>query len=217
MNKPANSGATFINYKGTFSIVLMALVDANYKFLFVDVGCNDRVSDGGVFNRSTLNIEMQTNSIGLPPARLLPGSDVECPFYIVADDAFALRKNIMKPFPFRNMSKEERIYNYRISRGRRIVENAFGILAQRFRFLQNCVCLQPVVVEKMVLASCALHNFLRSRSSARIYLRTGDVDLEHSETHDVQEGAWRLTTSMANMQSISKQVGSITRHQRVLN
>ena len=43
---PVNSGSYCFNYKSSFSIVLLTYAD--YKFLYVDVGCNDKISDGGV-------------------------------------------------------------------------------------------------------------------------------------------------------------------------
>ena len=51
---PLNSGSTYFNYKSFFSIVLLPLVDANYKFLYVNVGCQGRISDGGLFKNSEL-------------------------------------------------------------------------------------------------------------------------------------------------------------------
>ncbi|XP_050517740.1 uncharacterized protein LOC126892283 [Diabrotica virgifera virgifera] len=49
---PINSGTDFFNYKSFFSIVLFAVVDANYNFIYANVGCQGRISDGGVFNDS---------------------------------------------------------------------------------------------------------------------------------------------------------------------
>ncbi|XP_074030781.1 uncharacterized protein [Leptinotarsa decemlineata] len=43
---PANSGTEHYNYKGFFSIVLLAVVDANYNFKYANVGCQGRISDG---------------------------------------------------------------------------------------------------------------------------------------------------------------------------
>jgi hypothetical protein len=53
IQKPANISSDFINYKGSFSIVLMVLVDAECNFLTVDIGCQCRRSDGGVFRTTT--------------------------------------------------------------------------------------------------------------------------------------------------------------------
>ena len=65
---PTNTSSAYYNYKHTFSAVLLALVDQNYKFLLVDVGCNGRISDGGVFQSSTLYKALKTGEMNLPLA-----------------------------------------------------------------------------------------------------------------------------------------------------
>ena len=49
---PPHSGSVYHNYKQLYSIVLLAVVDANYKFILVDVGSNGRACDAGVYARS---------------------------------------------------------------------------------------------------------------------------------------------------------------------
>jgi len=49
-----SSASAYFNYKNTFSIALFALVDANYNFMFVDEGCQGRISDIGVFTNTEL-------------------------------------------------------------------------------------------------------------------------------------------------------------------
>lgn len=128
---PPGSGSEYYNYKGFFSIVLMALVDAHYKFLYVNLGANGNCSDGGVFRDCNLREALEGEYAGLPPPQALKDDRTPLPFAIVGDDAFPLREWLMKPFPHRLMSRPERIFNYRLSRARRVVENVFGILAHR--------------------------------------------------------------------------------------
>lgn len=193
---PPHSGSFYFTYKHTFSVVLLALVDANYNFLFVDVGTNGRVSDGGVFRHSGLSGALEASSMNLPGPEALPSGTVKIPHLIVADDAFPLKPYIMKPYSRRNLSHDERIFNYRLSRARRIVENAFGILGNRFRVFLKPIALSPEHVELVVLAACSLHNFLRARSSTKnVYLPPGIVDYE-DETHHVIPGLWRQNESI---------------------
>lgn len=70
---PAISGSNFFNYKSTFSIVLMALVDTDYNFLYVDVGCEGRISDGGVFRNTSLFQKLDKNELNLPYSKRIRG------------------------------------------------------------------------------------------------------------------------------------------------
>ena len=116
-------------------IVLLAVVDADYNFRYVDVGTNGRVSDGGTFKKSSLGKALEEGTVRLPQAEPLPNSNSNSniPYYLVADDAFPLKPYLMKPYAYRGMDEDKRIANYRMSRGRRISENGFGILASRFQ------------------------------------------------------------------------------------
>lgn len=67
-----NSGTEFYNYKHTFSVVFMALVDANYCFTFVDVGCQGRISDGGVFRNTVLFKKLEENALMIREDEPLP-------------------------------------------------------------------------------------------------------------------------------------------------
>ena len=69
----------------------------------------------------------------------------------------------MKPYGRRMLTREERIANYRISRGRRVIENAFDILASRFRVMMTTIELPLETVRDVVLTCVVLHNILRSQ------------------------------------------------------
>lgn len=115
----------------------MAVVDAEYNFLYIDVGCNGRVSDGGVFGNCSFQRALDNNELNLPIPKPLPGRQVEVPFVLVADDAFRMQKHLLKPYPGKSLSGRQRIFNYRLSRARRIVENAFGIMSKRFQIFSR--------------------------------------------------------------------------------
>lgn len=164
MIAPPKSGSTFYNYKGFHSIVLMAVVDAEYKYLYIDVGCNGRISDGGVFSKCSLQQALDKNDLNLPTPRPLPGREVNIPFLLVSDDAFRMQTNLLKPYPGRSLSAGQRIFNYRLSRARRIVENVFGIMTKRFEVFSRPIKLNADKTTRVTLACCALHNFLVTKN-----------------------------------------------------
>lgn len=75
----------------------MAIANANYEFLMVDIGANGRVSDGGVFSNTSFYEEFQENKINILEDDYLPGINGKIPYVFVADDAFPLLNNLMKP------------------------------------------------------------------------------------------------------------------------
>uniref|UniRef100_A0A3B3QUT2 DDE Tnp4 domain-containing protein n=1 Tax=Paramormyrops kingsleyae TaxID=1676925 RepID=A0A3B3QUT2_9TELE len=160
---PHNSGSQYFNYKGTYSIVLLAVVDARYLFRVVDVGAFGRSSDGGTLAASTFGEALREGRLDLPEDSPLPGADHlgPMPHVFVGDEAFPLRRNVLRPYPRRNLSQPKRIFNYRLSRARRVVENAFGILAAQWRIYHWVIGVCPVNVDAIVKATVALHNFQR--------------------------------------------------------
>ncbi|XP_041982596.1 uncharacterized protein LOC121735745 [Aricia agestis] len=138
---PANSGSEYYNYKKDFSIVLLALVDCNYNFIFADIGSNGRMSDGGIFRDTKLWNKIATEALNLPDPHPLPGSDKYIPYVLLADSAFAFHKNVMKPYPgIHNIGNPKRIFNDKLSRSRVIVENTFGVLCTKFRIFWKAIC-----------------------------------------------------------------------------
>lgn len=109
-----------------------------------------------------------------------------------------MMENLMKPYPQKGITHDEKIFNYRLCRARRVVENVFGILASRFR-----VFLQPVTIniermDAVVLACCALHNFLRRRSKKN-YITETSVDYEDIVNGTLTPGEWRQSGNLLSL------------------
>ena len=134
-------------------MVLLALVDADYKFLWVNVRARSS-SDAQIFNRSKLERRIENRTLELPPPNLH--------YFLLWDNAFALMPWLVKPYSRRQLTREERMANYRICRGRRVVKNSFGILIKRFRVLLTTMEQRPKVVRDIVSTCVVLHNMLRS-------------------------------------------------------
>ncbi|EFO97003.1 hypothetical protein CRE_23869 [Caenorhabditis remanei] len=171
---PPQSGSLFFNYKGFFSFVLLALVDGDGKFVWVDLGklrkkdVHDFISDfkgspgstndATIYNNSRLKTVLEDGAT-LPKCTFWD-SDIVMPSFIIADGIFPLSKSLMKPFGRRSLTPEESIYNKKLSNARVRVEHTFGMLAKRFRILDRSIeCSYECAIE-IVTAMCHLHNLL---------------------------------------------------------
>lgn len=106
----------YYNYKGTHSIVLLAMCDAKYNFTVVDIGAPGHCSDGGVFRQCNLGKIIIQNKIDFPDDAPIDKDNGPIPYYIVADEAFMLLPNVMRPYPGRtkaNLPIDQAVYNYR--------------------------------------------------------------------------------------------------------
>ena len=189
IKKPRNSGSVYHNYKGFFSIPMLALVDANYKFLWVELGGVGHMSDAQIFLQSDLYRHLEENAIARPapcPLTADPEDTIPVPFFIVSDDAFALKEYCMKPYSRQTMKIQELIFNYRLSRARRVVENAFGLLAQRFRVLLRTCELTPEHVREVVTCCLTLHNILLNRMPPG-----PDIMDREDPQRNIIPGSWR--------------------------
>lgn len=154
----------------------MVIVGPEYEILAADVGMNGRMSDGGNWSRNKFRSLMESpeNPLNIPEPRPLPGRTWPVPYVAVGDDAFALTTCLLKPYPESALTTEKRIFNYRLSRARRISENVLGIMAQKWQVLRSAIRLEPEKATTLVLTIMALHNFLRSE---RCYVTVSDEEL----------------------------------------
>lgn len=120
---------------------------------YVDVGTNGRIRDSSVYTKSQLRKCLLDRSIlNIPDGKNLPQTNINAPYVILADDVFSLIYNVMKPYPLKNTTKEEKIFNYRLSRGRKMVESCFGIWASRFSifFFTNFLTISWIPISAMI-------------------------------------------------------------------
>ncbi|KAJ0051176.1 hypothetical protein NL108_015457 [Boleophthalmus pectinirostris] len=128
------------------------------------VGDYGRDSDGGIYARSALRRGMAQKTLQVPSNGPLPNAAHlgNLPVVMVGDAAIPLKPYLLRPYPAQNLTRPERIFNYRLSRARMVVENTFGILASRWRILYRKINLHPDKVDNLVVAACILHNFLNN-------------------------------------------------------
>lgn len=154
---PEKSGSQFHNYKGTFSVLVLAISDAFHRILYFKVGMQGSSNDSGAWLYSDFREALESSSLQIPTA---PEGQVE--YHLAADGAFPLSDRMMVPYQSFSSSGKEDLFNYQLSRARRIIEGSFGMISARFRLFQTSMNLKPKNAQLVISACFILHNFLLS-------------------------------------------------------
>lgn len=164
---PPDSGSDYYNYKGFFSVVLLAVVNAHSKFIYIDVGGNGRASDTIIFKNTDLYHALKSGSLNIPPPKELKGQLNKTPYFFIGDNIFGLDTHMMKGFN-RNVSltTAQEVFNYRLSRARLNAETSFGRLVARFRIFHRPIEVSLNTCDIIVKTCCVLHNYLSQDTSA---------------------------------------------------
>ena len=153
---------------------------------------NERNSDGGNWLQSPMRKALEKKYFESSKPQPLHENRKETVFVCVGDDAFSLTNYMMKPNSQNDLTTDNRIFKYGFLHARQISENAFGILANRWRVLRKPFSLQPEKVKIITFAILILHNWLRSGSSSeRIYVPPNLIDAEDLSNDEIIYGDWR--------------------------
>ena len=193
--QPDGTGSMYFNYKGFFSIVLLAVCDANYSFIYVDIGAYGKSSDAAVFHNSSLYKKLVENTLDIPEAKPISGSDMSLPHVIVGDEAFGIMDHIMRPYSGRHLTYMKKIFNYRLSRARRYIECSFGILANKWRIFHRPLNVGIPFAEAIIKACCILHNYVRARDGYRYEDTLFEAPMESLLEGNVPRGGMSANTT----------------------
>ncbi|GBP19514.1 hypothetical protein EVAR_102062_1 [Eumeta japonica] len=121
--------------EGAYSLLmsqLRAIVDSDYRFIYVSVGSYGKECDSSIFKETTFWKMMLDDSLQIPaPCPLTRDSETRVPYVVIGDEGFGLHENLLRPFGETHLDKNKRIFNYRLTRAGKYVECAFGILANK--------------------------------------------------------------------------------------
>lgn len=174
------------------------MAGADYKFLYLDVGAYGSEGDANIFACSEFGQAVLNDGLDFPEHATIGNAKV--PFFFIGDDAFPLSMRILKPYGGKTkLTEEEAIFNYRLSRARRCVENAFGILCSKWLCLKRTLFCSPDRAQKIIVACCLLHNYLLTTTESYCPKFYGDYI---NDDGALVEGEWRMQISQTSERSM---------------
>lgn len=126
---------------------------------------------------------LNSNTLQIPPASAVPPFAQPLPFVFVGDEAFSLKENFMKPFSHKKLTEDHEVFNYSLSRARRVVEITFGMMCSKFHIFRAPIKIKLERIDAVVKACCVLHNFLQ-RTTRNCNNDTSDFVMNETEYED---------------------------------
>ena len=203
--KPTECPSDYYNRKGYYSIIVQGIVDSQGLFIDVNIGWPSKVHDACVFANSSFYSKCNAGTYLPDWKKNICGTEV--PILILGDPAYPLLPWLMKPFPDTgNLTRQQQHFNYRQSRARMVVENAFGRLKGRWRCLLKRMDYYEIEYTTNVVASCfVLHNLCE--------LNGDNCDPEWTVPHDAQVDASSSSDSVRRSTSSAITIrNALTQH-----
>ena len=179
---PHDCPADYYNRKGWHSVILQGTVDFRGRFTDLYVGWPGRVHDACVFANSSLYSRGQLNTLFVPNSYAsVGGTDV--PLVLLGDPAYPLLPWLMKAFVNNGrLTAQKKLFNYRLSKARVVVEHAYGRLKGRWRCLLKRLDVDVNDVSEVVVACCVLHNICEVKGDLFEEEWTEGVDVDVSSS-----------------------------------
>ena len=209
--KCPNGGAQvmkqYFNFKGFYSIVLTALFDAEYRFIWASVGAPGNTHDSTSLQSTNLSRKIVEGDFIPNVAQKI--EDVEIPPFILGDGAFPL----MKPHGDAVLPDNKCYFNFRHSRARLVTEGAFGRLKSRFRVLyRKCEC-NKETVKLYGLGCVVLHNICIERGD--LVPRIFDLTLDHASNKRLSSEEVRNVLVLRNTNQKNFEVNKKSKAEKV--
>lgn len=147
---------------------------------------------------------LEENTLQIPPSAAVGAKGPILPYVIVADEAFSLTSYMMRPYSrSQNLDQRKRIFNYRLSRARRVIESAFGILVARWKIFRKPIIASLTLSEKIVQATCCLHNFIiNNEGNDRYYSTLQAANNANENLIDITNSRYYEINSCTNVANI---------------
>lgn len=198
----------YYNFKNFYSVIMMGLVDSNYRFIWGTCGFPGNSHDAIVFQSTKLWSDIRESEFLPPIAKVIGG--VTVPPIVLGDSAFPFQTWLMKPFSNAVLTPKQRYFNYRLSRARMVTEGCYGQMKGRWRVTLRKNESSKEEVKTTTLACMVLHNICIDRGetlSKQLDLTLDPVTNQRRDRNQVRE--LLQMTSCERMRDPSKQANAI--------